>query len=109
MGLIKEQRPVLEKNRRVVINAVDAAITLDPELEDGSHLFQTGALTGVRIVTLPTGGRSGNRIHITRTAAATGASALDVGGLKNLAVSEWCEVTHDGTAYVLSSFGAGVT
>lgn len=54
---------------------------------------------------------AGMRFRIVRTASATGAfnhNINDSGGgtLKTLAVSQWCEVTFDGTAWVLTGFGS---
>jgi hypothetical protein len=110
MGLTKFQRPVAEKNRRVVLQTADAALVLDPELEDGSILIWTGVITADRAVTLPTG-RAGVSIRVTRAASATGAFNLDVGTgpLKVLAVNEWADFTHDGTAFALTAHGGGIT
>lgn len=105
MGYQKNTRPELDKKRQLVVNATDAAVVLDAALSSGSVLLQTAPITENRVVTLP-GGRLGDRISVTRTAAATGAFNLDVGGLKDLAVGEWCEVIHNGSAWVLLQFGS---
>jgi hypothetical protein len=61
-----------------------------------------GTLTADRAITL-SGGFKGAKFRIARTAA--GAFNTDVGGLKNLAASEWCDVEHDGSSWVLTAFG----
>lgn len=66
-------------------------------------------LTAVRSITLiTTGSVSGDRIRVKRTAAATGASALNVGTgpLKALAAGQWCEVEFNGTTWELMAFGS---
>lgn len=104
----------LDANRYVVA-AEDSAHTLAISTAiatsdiDGTHLVYEDAITADRIVTLTTAGAiAGMRWRVTRLAASTGAFNIDVGGLKNLAVSEWCEVVYDGTAWELAQFGAGV-
>lgn len=62
-----------------------------------------------RAVTLSTtGAYNGARFRIVRTAAATGASNLNVGTgpLKALAVGEWCEVEYNGSAWMLTAYGS---
>lgn len=70
-------------------------------------LFGT-ALTAARTVTLTTAqAHAGMVWRIVRQAAATGAFAIDVGGLKSLAAAgEWCEVTFNGSAWVLTAYGS---
>lgn len=64
-------------------------------------------LTTNRTLTLSTtGGLTGDCFRVVRTAAATGAFNLSVGGLKNLAAGQWCDVEFDGTAWVLTAFGS---
>lgn len=89
----------------------DADLTLVLVQDAKTQRFNT-ALTAGRTVTLPTVGTAvigcgaGAKYRVVRQASATGASGLDVGGLKTLAVSEWCDVEHDGTAWLLTAYGA---
>lgn len=74
---------------------------------DGTVLFYGTTLTAVRTVTLTAAGAFEGQIwRIVRLAAADGGDGLDVGGLKTLALGEWCEVVFDGTAWQLVAFGA---
>lgn len=59
-------------------------------------------LTADRAITL-SGGFKGAKFRITRSAA--GAFNIDVGGVKNLAATEWCDVEYDGSSWVLTAFG----
>jgi hypothetical protein len=68
------------------------------------QLFAT-ALTVNRTITLPTVDvYAGRRFRISRPA--TGASTLDVGGVKTLAAGQWCAVAYDGTVWRVESFGS---
>jgi hypothetical protein len=83
-----------------------ADFTLTAGLSPHRTLY-TGTITANRAVTLSTAGAfAGLSYKISRTA--TGAFNLNVGTgpLKALAVNTWCEVTHDGTAWYLSGYGA---
>ena len=77
---------------------------------DGTVLLYNTALTAARAVNLTVAGAvAGMTYRIVRQAGATGAFALNVGSgpLKNLsAASQWCDVTFDGTAWVLSANGS---
>ncbi|MGO8751250.1 MAG: glycosyl hydrolase family 28-related protein [Thermoguttaceae bacterium] len=84
----------------------DATIMLgrDPE-----QIRCTAALTADRTLTLATPHASikplpGTRYHIARSDAGPG--ILKVRGITLLAADEWCEVTHDGTAYRLTAKGS---
>lgn len=67
----------------------------------------TAPITANRTVTLSTSfAQRGTQAFFTRTAASTGAFNWDIGGLKNLAVGQWCEVGYDGSAWVLLQFGS---
>lgn len=68
------------------------------------HILNT-PLTANRVVTLSAGVRN-SYFKFVRTIASTGAFTLDIGGLKTLASGQWCEVMHNGTAWVLISFGS---
>jgi hypothetical protein len=46
----------------------------------------------------------GDRFVVFRTGS--GAFNLIVGGLKNLATGQWCEVVYDGSAWQLAAFGS---
>ena len=71
-------------------------------------------LTADRTVTLSvasnsrlgTGGSNGGHFRVVRTAAATGAFNLSVGGLKNLAAGEWADVHYNGSSFLLTAFGS---
>lgn len=92
--------------RAMQTNSTDSAFTLTPDTSP-EHTIFTAVMAAGRVVTLSTTGAiAGMKFKITRTAASTGAFNLDVGGLKNLAVSQWCEVTYNGSAWVLTSFGS---
>jgi Right handed beta helix region len=82
------------------------SITLTPGVSAKVAVFNV-ALTVNRTVTLSTtNAQKGDQFRITRTAAATGAFNIDVGGLKTLtAVSQWCDVMYDGSAWVLTAYG----
>ena len=84
----------------------DATIMLgrDPE-----QIRCTAALTADRTLTLATPHASikpltGTRYRISRSDAGPG--ILKVAGIAILAAGEWCEVTHDGTAYRLTAKGS---
>jgi hypothetical protein len=99
--------------RRHVINTVsadkgDAAATLTYGDSESTNVWNT-PLTMNRGVTLATNNcTNGAKFKIVRTAAATGASNLNVGTgpLAALAPGEWCEVEYDGSAWILTAFGA---
>lgn len=44
------------------------------------------------------------KFRVTREAG--GAFNTDVGGLKNLAADQWCDVEYDGSSWVLTAFGS---
>jgi hypothetical protein len=82
----------------------DAAFTLTP-FTSGSTIIHTGTLTADRAITLSTTNASnGHRFRVTRTGG--GAFNLSVGGLKNLATNTWCDVQYNGSAWVLTAYGA---
>lgn len=64
-------------------------------------------LSAGRTITLPaTGMVNGAKYRVVRTAAATGAFNLSVGGLKNLTAGQWCDVEYNGSAWFLTAFGS---
>ena len=109
MGILVERRPTIPYQRQLIENAADAAIVLDPNLGDDSTVLQSAPLTATRLITLPTNAFAGQRLNVVRDVGATGTADLSVGGLKVLEVSEWCSLTYNGTAWILTAFGAGVT
>jgi len=75
--------------------------------DDAKTQIWNTPLTAGRSVTLATTGLyEGAVFHIIRTAASTGAFNLSIGGLKNLAVGEWCVVEVFNGAWALAAFGA---
>lgn len=84
--------------------STDAALTFTPTVSK-SQVFHTGALTTARTITLGTVGVStGWSIRFTRTGS--GAFNLSIGSLKNLTTSTWCDVIYNGSAWVLTAYGA---
>lgn len=87
-------------------NQGDADATLTVGSSFTSNYWQS-PLTANRTVTLSTTGAfSGARFRVTRTAGATGAFTLNVGGLKTLAAGQWCDVEYTGSGWILSAFGS---
>ena len=83
--------------------ATDAAVTLTP-LTSAEQVRHTGILTADRSVTLATANAyPGASFRVTRSGG--GAFNLSIGGLKTLATNTWCEVVHDGSAWVLAASG----
>ena len=87
----------------------DAPATLQAGVSVPTQVWNT-PLSVARAVTLDTSSLAynGAKFRITRTAAATGASALNVGTgpLKALAAGQWCDVEYNGAAWVLTAFGS---
>lgn len=86
----------------------NAAKTLTDGASEDTQIWDT-AITADRAVTLSTTGvEDGAKFRTVRTASATGAFNLNVGTgpLKALAAGEWCDVEYDGSAWVLTAFGA---
>lgn len=87
---------------------VDAAYTVKPRRDKRNQVWDV-AMAANRLVTLGTVGVvDGDMFKFTRTAAATGASTLNIGGLKTLAAGQWCEVVYSSTlaAWTLGAFGS---
>lgn len=73
---------------------------------DRQIIVYNAAVTAPRAVTLPTAGaRLGQVVRLTRTANASGASAVTFAG-KSIAVSQWAEAVFDGSAWILAQFGS---
>ena len=86
-----------------ITQAGDADATFAPATSRG-QLDYSVTLTANRTVTLgTTAAWNGCRLSVYRTAG--GAFTLSVGGLKNLAQNEWCEVTYRGDLWRLTKFG----
>lgn len=84
----------------------DANLTLTPKVSNGKTLFNTALTTNRTITLVNTNGWNGATFKVIRSANATGAFNLDVGGLKTLsAAGQWAEVTYNGTAWQLTGYG----
>lgn len=86
----------------------DAAATLTVGTSESTSVWNT-PLAANRAVTLSTTNAvNGAKFRVVRTAAATGAFALNVGTgpLAALDPGEWCDVEYDGSAWILTAFGA---
>ena len=84
----------------------DASITIKAGEDALTQVFAT-ALTAPRTVALSSvNAYPGAFFKVLRKTSATGASGLDVGGLKTLAVGTWCQVVYDGTNWILSAYGS---
>ncbi len=97
-----------------VRDAGDAAATMVANATatsdiDGTNLFYEAPITADRAVTLTVAGAyAGMKWRVTREVAASGAFNVNVGSgpLKALAAGgSWCDVTFDGTAWVLTAAG----
>lgn len=81
--------------------ATDSNFTLQA-LYNAPTVIHTGTLSANRTITL-SATRPRGSFKIVRTGG--GDFTLSVGGLKSLATNEWCEVTYNGSAWVLTGFG----
>lgn len=84
----------------------DASVTIVPGVDSPTQLFNTPLSTNRTITLSATNAFKGASFRVVRTAAATGASTLDVGGLKTLAAGQWALVEYTGTAWLLTGFGS---
>jgi hypothetical protein len=93
--------------RPLVVTYGDEDVTVDVMVSAETLRFNT-PLTANKAVTLSTtNAYNGAKFRVFRTAAATGAFDLDVGGgLKILAAGQWCDVEHDGAAWRLTASGS---
>lgn len=95
-----------DRPRGVSADAGDADKTLQPGYDDELQRWAT-TLTADRAVTLgTTGAAEGDHFRIVRTGAGAFNLNVGTGPLKALAANEWCEVTYDGSAWVLAGYGA---
>lgn len=95
---------------RTVTDAGDAAATMTAAVDgDGAKLFYDVPIAADRAVTLSTtNATTGMTWRVIREIAATGGFNVNVGTGPLTAmgtVGEWCDVTFDGSAWVLSGFG----
>lgn len=72
----------------------------------GRLIVLTGTLAADRVVTLDTAGAIEGMTTFKFTRTGGGAFNWSIGGLKNLAQNQWCEVAYDGAAYYLVAFGS---
>jgi len=92
----------------VTADAGDAAKTLQYRRDTSTQIWAT-ALGANRAVSLSaTGVFIGAKFHIVRAVSATGAFNLNVGTgpLKALVPGTWCDVEYNGSAWVLTAYGA---
>ncbi len=71
-----------------------------------TQIYNSPITEGLVVTLSTTNAFNGASFHIVRTAAATGAFNVSVGGLKNLAVGQWCDVEFNNSAWFLSRFGS---
>jgi hypothetical protein len=86
----------------------DSSPTFDPLSYKPIMAFRTALSTNRTLTLGTTGARNGQVVRVVREAGATGASTLSVGGLKTLAVSQWCDVVYDSntSSWRLTAFGS---
>lgn len=84
----------------------DANVTIIAGVDAPTQQFATPLTTNRTVTLSSTNAFTGASFKVVRTAAATGASTLDVGGLKTLAAGEWAVVEYTGSAWLLTGFGA---
>jgi hypothetical protein len=108
-GAVGDVQNIPYANGSVSADNGDAAATLTWQQSDSTQLWNT-ALGADRAVALSTtNAQEGAVFRIVRGAGATGAFNLNVGTgpLKALAAaSTWCDVTYNGSAWVLTAYGA---
>jgi hypothetical protein len=86
----------------------DSSPTFTPDSARNIMPFRSPLTTNRTVTLSTTGARNGMQVRVIREASATGASTLTVGGLKALAVSEWCDVVYDSntSTWRLTAFGS---
>jgi hypothetical protein len=84
----------------------DASVTVVNGVDAPTQVFNTPLTTNRTVTLSSTNAFAGATFTVVRTAAATGASTLSVGGLKTLAAGQTCAVQYNGTAWFLLSFGS---
>ncbi len=82
------------------------AVSLAVRTDYSTQLFNTVLTADITVTPSTTGSVAGNRFHIIRGAAATGAFNLNIGALKALATAgTWANIEYSGTAWVLTGYG----
>jgi hypothetical protein len=101
---VRRRFPAMPILSSVSADRGDTDVTLTAGRDAPIQRFAT-TLTGNRVVTL-SGGSMGQQFRIVRTGL--GSFTLDVGGLKTIAsaTAAFVDVTHDGTAWRLTGYGA---
>ena len=95
-----------KRNRRSVsADNGDAAATLTAGRSDSTQRWAT-TLTADRAVTLSTTAWEGARFRIVRTGGGAFNLNVGTGPLKALAANTWADVEFNGTAWVLTAYGA---
>lgn len=94
-----------EHPEAVTTIATNAAANITP-WSTAPTVVHTGTLTADRTLTLVTTDAVAGKTRFRIVRTGSGAFNLSVGGLKNLATNTWCEVVFDGSAYVLTAYGA---
>lgn len=107
MTLLGDTSSYYTKPNGTTVNG-DVAATLTNTLSDVDQVWNS-PLTTARAVTLSTTGAvDGAKFRITRTVAATGNFALNVGTGPLRALNgpgQWCEVTYNGSAWIVTAAG----
>lgn len=84
----------------------DANTTLTVGTSAWTQIYDTPITTGRTVTLSTTKAHNGAKFRVVRTAAATGASNVSVGGLKNLAAGQWCDVEMSEDGWILTGFGS---
>lgn len=63
-------------------------------------------LTADRAVSFDSGAQAGDMLRFVRPAAGAFNLNIGTGPIKALAAGQWCEITYDGSAWVLTAFGS---
>jgi hypothetical protein len=83
----------------------DTSATLTSGASFPTNIWRSPLTTNRTVTLSSTNAFSGAKFRVTRTASATGASTLSVGGLKSLAAGQWCDVEWDGIAWIITAYG----
>ena len=69
-------------------------------------IYDAPITTGRTVTLNSTNPATGDTVHVTRTAAATGADLVALAALKFLNPSQYARATYDGSAWVLTAYGS---
>lgn len=94
-----------ESGPNITTLATNANANITPWLTY-EQVIHTGTLTADRTLTLVTTNAVAGKTKFRITRTGSGAFNLIVGGLKNLVQNTWCDVVYNGSAFVLSAYGA---